>query len=127
MHYGAIGDARIDVVNISPIRDDADPLLNARWLPCRPNSDVAIMLAIVHTLMLERLHDRAFLDRYCVGFDRFAAYVMGATDGQPKDAAWAARSWVEPAPDIRCARLPADSLTQSVASLPTAQGAYLAA
>jgi biotin/methionine sulfoxide reductase len=41
MHYSAIRDAGIDVVNISPIRDDASPLLNARWLPCRPNSDVA--------------------------------------------------------------------------------------
>ena len=101
MHYGAIRDAGIDVVNISPIRDDASPLLNARWLPCRPNSDVAIMLALIHTLVLEKLHDRAFLDQYCVGFDRFAAYVMGASDGQPKDAAWASGLSEVPAEEIR--------------------------
>jgi biotin/methionine sulfoxide reductase len=101
MHYTAIRDAGIDVVNISPIRDDASPLLNARWLPCRPNSDVAIMLALVHTLMVEGLHDQAFLDRYCVGFDRFAAYVIGASDGQPKDAAWASRLSEVPAEEIR--------------------------
>jgi biotin/methionine sulfoxide reductase len=35
------------------------------------------------------LHDRAFLDRYCVGFERFEDYLIGKTDGRPKDAAWA--------------------------------------
>ncbi|MEZ5593482.1 MAG: hypothetical protein R3F53_23355 [Gammaproteobacteria bacterium] len=32
----------------------------------------------------------AFLRRYCVGFEQFAEYLMGQSDGQPKDAAWAA-------------------------------------
>jgi biotin/methionine sulfoxide reductase len=42
-----------------------------------------------------------FLDRYCVGFDRFAAYVMGASDGQLKDANWAAALSEIPAEEIR--------------------------
>jgi biotin/methionine sulfoxide reductase len=100
-HYGAIRNAGIDVVNIGPIRDDASGSLNARWLACRPHSDVAIMLAIVHTLIAENLHDRAFVDRYCTGFDRFADYVMGLADGQPKDAAWAAALSEIPADDIQ--------------------------
>ena len=40
--------------------------------------------------MVEGLHDRAFLDRYCVGWPVFERYLLGETDGQPKDAAWAA-------------------------------------
>jgi biotin/methionine sulfoxide reductase len=36
------------------------------------------------------LHDTAFLDRYTVGFERFLPYLTGKSDGQPKDAAWAA-------------------------------------
>jgi biotin/methionine sulfoxide reductase len=35
------------------------------------------------------LVDRAFLERYCVGYAVFEAYLSGRTDGQPKDAAWA--------------------------------------
>jgi biotin/methionine sulfoxide reductase len=30
-----------------------------------------------------------FLDRYCVGFDQFAEYLTGASDGIVKDASWA--------------------------------------
>ena len=37
----------------------------------------AMILALVHTLIAEGLHDEAFLARYCVGFDRVRAYLMG--------------------------------------------------
>src|SRR5206468_893190 len=47
-------------------------------------------LALVHTLVTEGKHDQAFLDRYCVGWAEFARYLLGETDGQPKDARWAA-------------------------------------
>jgi biotin/methionine sulfoxide reductase len=100
-HYSSIRDAGIDVVNIGPIRDDASAYLNARWLSCRPHSDVAIMLALFHTLIAEKLHDRAFVDRYCTGFDRLADYVTGIADGQPKDAAWAAALSEIPADEIQ--------------------------
>jgi biotin/methionine sulfoxide reductase len=49
------------------------------------------MLALVHTLVSERLHDEAFLSHYCVGFDEVRRYVMGETDGAPKNAEWASR------------------------------------
>jgi biotin/methionine sulfoxide reductase len=77
-------------VYLGPIRDDAADFLDATWLQLRPNTDVAIMLAIAHTLVAEGLHDEAFLHRYCVGFERFRPYLMGEADGQPKDAGWAA-------------------------------------
>lgn len=43
----------------------------------------------------------AFLARYCVGFEQFRAYVLGDTDGQPKDATWAAALTDIPADTIR--------------------------
>ncbi len=84
-------EAGVRFVNISPLRGDADPGLGADWWPIRPNTDVAVMLGLAHTLVEEGLHDKAFLERYCVGFDRFRCYLMGETDGQAKDADWAAQ------------------------------------
>lgn len=75
-------------VNISPARHDLDQA-SSEWLPIRPGSDTALILALCHTLISEDLHDQEFLARCTVGFEKVRAYVMGETDGVPKDAAWA--------------------------------------
>jgi biotin/methionine sulfoxide reductase len=82
--------AGVAVVNVSPIRDDGPAQVKPDWIANRPNTDTALLLALVHTLVSEGLHDAAFLGRYCVGFERVLPYLMGESDGQPKDAAWAA-------------------------------------
>ena len=82
--------AGVEYVNISPMRSDAAAQLDAEWLAVRPNTDTALMLGLAHTLLVEGLHDADFLARYCVGFERFRAYLLGENDGQPKNAAWAA-------------------------------------
>jgi biotin/methionine sulfoxide reductase len=85
---------------IGPLRDDLPAEARAVWHSIRPGTDVALMLGLAHTLVTEGLHDRAFLDRYCVGWQEFQAYLLGSTDGQPKDAAWAAKICGMPATDI---------------------------
>jgi biotin/methionine sulfoxide reductase len=85
----ALARAGVEVVNICPIRDDGPEAAAAKWIPIRPNTDTAMLLALVHTLLAEGRHDEAFLARYCVGFERVLPYLTGATDGQPKDADWA--------------------------------------
>ncbi len=82
--------AGVEFVNISPLRSDIDAEIDAEWIAPRPNTDTALMLGIAHTLLAENLHDRAFLERYCVGYARFEAYLAGRTDGTEKDAVWAA-------------------------------------
>ena len=62
----------------------------ATWMPIRPGSDTALILACCHVLITEGLFDRSFVDKYTVGFDKFAAYVVGKSDGQPKSCEWAA-------------------------------------
>ncbi len=81
--------AGIEFVNISPLRTDAMEGVHAQWLPARPSTDTAIMLGLAHTLLVEGLHDREFLDRYTVGFEPFAAYLLGNRDGTAKSADWA--------------------------------------
>jgi biotin/methionine sulfoxide reductase len=75
---------------ISPLLDDLPAEVEAVWHAILPGTDVALMLGMAHTLVTEGLHDRAFLDRYCVGFEVFEAYLLGRNDGRPKDADWAA-------------------------------------
>jgi len=87
---GEVRRAGVEFVNISPFRDDAAQGLDAEWLPVRPNTDTALMLALAHTLLADGLHDPEFLERYCVGADVFEAYLRGESDGRPKDAEWAA-------------------------------------
>jgi biotin/methionine sulfoxide reductase len=99
--------AGVRLVSVSPIRGDAP----GEWLPIRPCTDTALMLAMAHVLLEEGLADRDFLARCTVGFERLAAYVKGEADGLAKTPAWAAPI-TGIAPDIiaalarDCARLP---------------------
>jgi biotin/methionine sulfoxide reductase len=93
---------------IGPLRDDLPASVEAVWHPIRPGTDVALMLGLAHTLVVAGLHDGAFLDRFCVGWEAFEAYLQGRGDDQPKDAAWAAAICGIPADEItglarRCA------------------------
>lgn len=90
-----------EMLSISPIRDDVLPELGAEWLPIVPTTDVALMLGIAHTLLLENLEDDDFIRRYTTGFDRFEAYVRGETDGMAKSANWASSITGVDADEIR--------------------------
>jgi biotin/methionine sulfoxide reductase len=85
-----LASAGVNVVNVSPCRDDAPEFLDPTWIAIRPNTDTSMMLALAHTLITEDLHDAEFLKNCCEGFERVKPYLMGDTDGQPKDADWAA-------------------------------------
>ena len=99
-------------VNISPIRADLDPSLEAAWVPVRPNTDTAMMLGLAHTLAIEARYNSDFLERYTTGFETFLPYLLGKTDGTPKDAAWAEAISGVPAEEIRAlARRMADERT----------------
>ncbi len=79
------------VICIDPVRTASAKYFNAEWIAPRPNTDVALMLGIAHTLMAEKLHDAKFLETYTTGFDQFAAYLKGEKDQTPKTAEWAAK------------------------------------
>jgi biotin/methionine sulfoxide reductase len=89
-HLRAAGDRGVQFHLIGPLRDDLPAETSAIWHAIRPGTDVALMLGMAHTLVTEGRHDRAFLDRFCVGYDVFESYLLGHEDAQPKDAAWAA-------------------------------------
>lgn len=97
----AAAEAGIDFVNVSPLRSDVLDQVGGAWLAARPNTDVAILLGIAHTLYSEGLHDQAFLDRCTHGFEKFLPYLLGQSDGVAKTADWAAEISELPADTLR--------------------------
>lgn len=74
VHEAQTRGARLAVVN--PLRvkgaGRADLLLQPR-----PGTDAAIALAIMHVIVRDELHDRAFVERHTLGFDRLRERVAG--------------------------------------------------
>ena len=93
--------AGVRFVNVSPLRTDLMDEVGAEWIAPRPSTDSALMLGLTHTLLAEGLHDQTFLDRYTVGFERFASYLNGTDDSLAKTADWAAEICGLPADTIR--------------------------
>ena len=82
--------AGLRIVNLSPRRSDIKNDIEEQWIKVRPNTDVAFILGMAHTLLAEKLYDAAFLDRFTVGSEKFFDYLLGRKDGTPKTATWAA-------------------------------------
>jgi thiosulfate reductase / polysulfide reductase chain A len=61
------------------------------WLPIKPGTDLALLLAWMHVLIGEGLYDREYVDRYALGFDQLRAHVA------PCSPEWAyPRTGIEP-------------------------------
>jgi anaerobic dimethyl sulfoxide reductase subunit A len=78
------------VIAIDPRYHDTAATVADEWIPIRPGTDTAMMVAMANVMIKEKLHDQAFLDKYTVGFDRFREYVLGREDGVDKTPRWAA-------------------------------------
>ena len=71
-------------ISVDPFFHPTAHVLNAEWVPCRPATDMALALGMMHTLIEEdhpvknRLVDWDFLHRCTVGFD--ADHMPSGTD-----------------------------------------------
>jgi anaerobic dimethyl sulfoxide reductase subunit A len=70
------------------------------WVPCRPGTDAALMLAVLHTLLADGLIDRPFINAHSIGFDRLERYILGMEGGQACTPEWADGVCGVPARDI---------------------------
>ncbi|WMC11870.1 trimethylamine-N-oxide reductase TorA [Oceanimonas pelagia] len=85
----ASGDMR--VICVDPVRSKTQRYLECEHQYIHPQTDVAFMLALAHTLYSEKLHDEKFLGTYTLGFEPFMDYVLGKTEDQvEKTPEWAA-------------------------------------
>ncbi len=82
-------EAGIRIVAVDPKYTDSAAAFAGQWVPIRPGTDAAMLIAMAQVMVQEDLHDRVFLDKHTIGFNRFNDYIMGTGDGEPKDPAWA--------------------------------------
>lgn len=74
------------------------------WLPIRPGTDMALLLAWMHVLIKEDLYDRDYVARYATGFDELAKHV------QPYSPEWAfLETGLEPTLIYKTARVMAEN------------------
>ncbi|MFC5387356.1 molybdopterin guanine dinucleotide-containing S/N-oxide reductase [Aquamicrobium segne] len=101
----AMAENGVRFINIGPCNDNIAEECNAEWIRCRPNTDVALMLAVAWQIVSDGKHDCAFLDRCTVGFEKFLPYLLGEDDGVAKTPAWAAEiTGVDPSRIVSLAR-----------------------
>ena len=90
------------VIVVDPRYSDSAVTLTDEWVPLRPGTDPALVAGMAYVMISENLHDQAFLDKYCVGFDEehmpagipanssYKSYVLGlGPDKTKKTPQWA--------------------------------------
>jgi len=79
----------IRIIAVDPRYTDTAATFGDQWIPIRPGTDAAMLIAMAYVIITENLQDQAFIDRYTVGFDKYRDYVLGKEDGIPKTPQWA--------------------------------------
>jgi anaerobic dimethyl sulfoxide reductase subunit A len=90
----------IPVVVIDPRRSATARHTATWWIPCKPGTDAALMLAVLHVLCSEDLVDRAFCDTHSIGFVELENQVLGRSGSTPTTPQWAESICGVPASEI---------------------------
>jgi len=77
------------LICVDPRLNPTGQRLAAQWIPIRPATDTALLIAMSYVLIKENLYDHRFIETNTFGFDPFKGYVMGLEDGIPKTPGWA--------------------------------------
>lgn len=78
------------------------------WLPIRPSTDIALLLAWMHVLIYEEIYDKEYIDKYSVGFEQLKQHVREftpewayrITDIKPKQIRDSAREMAKASPSV---------------------------
>jgi anaerobic dimethyl sulfoxide reductase subunit A len=81
----------IPIICIESRYSPSAEVLADQWIPIRPTTDVAMMIAMANIWFKESLYDREFVDKYVEpeGLKKWQDYVLGIDDGLDKTPSWA--------------------------------------
>jgi molybdopterin guanine dinucleotide-containing S/N-oxide reductase-like protein len=96
-----LNEAGIKIVHIDPYFNDSIQLLGGKWIAPRPTSSPALAIAIAYVWITEGLYDKEYVATHTTGFDVWADYVLGKSDGTPKTPEWQESETGVPASDVR--------------------------
>ena len=105
-------------VVVGPFKNASAVTLDAKWIPVKPATDLAFVMAVAYEMMAMdeaggNVVDWDFVHKYTVGMDaesmpegaatpeNYKAYLKGEYDGTPKTAEWASAICGTPVEDIR--------------------------
>ena len=105
--------ADLRIIVVDPRYTDSASVLADEWISPRPGTDAALVAGMAYVMITEKLHDQAFLDKYCSGFDEqhmpagippgnsYRSYVLGeGADKTKKTPQWASAITGVPAQTI---------------------------
>jgi anaerobic dimethyl sulfoxide reductase subunit A len=113
LNFLAAKEAGAKFIVIDPCYTETAKVLDAEYIPIRPTTDTAMLLALAYEMIKNNWQDQAFLDKYTIGFDadhmpeganpqdNFKDYVLGTYDGVPKTPEWATEICGTPVEMIR--------------------------
>ena len=77
------------IICVDPRRNRSCAALADEWIAVKPGTDAAMLIAMAHVMIQEKLYDKNFIEKYTFGFEKFCDYITGREDGQVKSPQWA--------------------------------------
>jgi anaerobic dimethyl sulfoxide reductase subunit A len=92
----------IPIISIEPRLTPTAEVIANQWIPIRPTTDVAMMIAMANVWFKADLCDKEFIKKWVepVGLARWKEYVLGTSDGTDKTPQWAEQICGVPAETI---------------------------
>ncbi len=64
------------ILVIDPRKNATCRTLGAQWIPIRPATDAAMLDAMAYIIFQKDLYDRAFLEKYCLGWEAWRQFLI---------------------------------------------------